>query len=404
MLNLLSASISALATFTVSSASIADSRIAIVDVAFDTRKHLSDFKRKGVKVIGRYYSRCKQPELGLNAKRLIDQGGRANRNSEVSQLLRGGFAVLSIYQYYYNSAQKFDGRTKKGRILRDANCEWTDVPRSVEEEAELDATAAVKQAKAMRQPRDTAIYFGADFNFTAKDQDTREKMVRYFRVIKKIVNAGGYQVGAYGSGLAHQILRKAKDAQGKTGLIKFSWISASRAFANTSDFHRSKSWHLFQNQVDKEWFGKPINETDCSRGLPLDTNVQNKRTERNIGFWRSNGAFALSSRRIRRVYNTRRFGCDGNAIVRKARRSRMDEVMEKEVCMRGKRTTLAPKIDYANAARVGRKSRQRQLVDVDIDDDGTMDGWTWAGNLTSSFDTKPNWIFAAKDRSEKTCK
>ena len=404
MLNLLWASIFTLATLSLSSSAIADTRIAIVDVAFDTRKHLSNFKRRGVKVIGRYYSRCKQPELGLNSKRLIDQGARTDRNSEISQLLRRGFAVLSIYQYYNNSAQKFEGRTKKGRILRDANCEWTDVPRSVEEEAELDATAAVEQARAMRQPKGTAIYFGVDFNFTAKDEDTREKMVRYFRVIKKVVNAGGYQVGAYGSGLAHQILHKAKDAQGKVGLIKFSWISASRAFANTSEFHRSKSWHLFQNQVDKEWFGKPINDDECTRGLPLDTNVQNKRADRNIGFWRSNRAFALTARRIRRVYNARRFACDGNTIVRKSRRSRMDELMEKEVCVRGKRTTLAPKIDFANAARVGRKSRRRQLVEVDIDDDGTMDGWTWAGNLTSSFDNKPDWIFAAQDRGEKTCK
>ena len=143
MLNLLRASIFALATLTVSSASIADTRIAIVDVAFDTRKYLSDFKRKGIMVIGHYYSQCKQPERGLNSKRLIDQGGRANRNSEVLQLLRKGFAVASIYQYYNNRAQRFGGLTKIGRLLRGANCEWTAVPRCVEEEPELDATAAV---------------------------------------------------------------------------------------------------------------------------------------------------------------------------------------------------------------------------------------------------------------------
>ena len=397
------ASVLVVATFVMTTIAVSDTRIAIVDVAFDTRKHLAGFKSKGVKVIGRYYSRCTQPELGLNSKRLIDQGGRDDRKSEVSQLLNRGFAILSIYQYYNNSAQKFDGRTKKGRILRDANCEWTDVPRSVEDEAKLDAAAAVKQAKSMRQPKGTAIYFGVDFNFTTKDQDVKDKMVRYFRVIKNIVAAGGYQVGAYGSGLAHQILRSEKDSQGKPGLIKFSWISASRSFANSSAFHRSKKWHLFQNQVDKEWFGKPINDDQCSRGLALDTNVQNRLTQRSIGFWNRSGAFALPARRTRRIFNARRFSCDGNAIIRKSRTSRMDDIIAKEVCFRGKRKILAPKIDYANAARVGRKSRRRRLVEVDYNDDGVMDGWTWAGNLTISFHDKPDWIFSSKERSEKTC-
>lgn len=392
-----------LAALVVNPVAFADTRTAIIDVAFDTRDHLQKLKRRGVKVIGRYYSRCAQPELGLNTKRLIDQGRRGDRKSEVAQILRRGFAILSIYQYYNNSAQKFDGRTKKGRILRDANCEWTETPRTVEDEARLDAAAAVKQAKAIRQPQGTAIYFGVDFNFSIKDDDVKDKMVRYFRVIKDIVTTGGYQVGAYGSGLAHQILRSAKDSQGEVGLIQFSWISASRAFANTSAFHRSKSWHLFQNQVDKEWFGEPISETECSRGLPLDTNVQNPLTKRSIGFWNKSGAYAVPARRTRQIFNTRRFACNGNAIVRRTRSSPMTDTMGKEICVRGKRTTLTPKIDFANAARTGRKSRRRRLIEVDLDDDGAMDGWTWAENLTANFHNKPDWIFAAKERAEQTC-
>ncbi len=388
---------------TSASIATADTRIAIIDAAFDTRKHLTNLKKRGVKVIGRYYSRCAQPELGLNTKRLVDQGGLDDRQSEVSQILRRGFAVLSIYQYYNNSAQKFDGRTKKGRILRDANCEWTDEPRSVEDEARLDALAAVNQAQLMRQPTNTAIYFGVDFNFATSNTDVQDKMVRYFRVINDVVEAAGFQVGAYGSGLAHQILRAAKDNQGNTGLITYSWISASRAFANTSAFHRSKEWHLFQNQVDKEWFGEPIEDEKCTRGLALDTNVQNQRAEPFIGFWNTSGRYALPVRRTRRIFKARRFACNGNAIVRRTRKSLKTDLLEKEVCFRGKRQVLSPKIDFANATRVGRRNWRRGLVEVDINDDGLMDGWTWVGNLTKSFHDKPDWIFPAQERNEKTC-
>lgn len=381
----------------------ADPRIAIIDAAFDTRKHLTSLGERGVKVIGRYYSRCAQPELGLTTKRLVDQGGRNDRKSEVSQLLGRGFAILSIYQYYNNSAQKFDGRTKKGRILRDANCEWTDEPRDVEDEARLDATAAVQQARMMRQPIKTAIYFGVDFNFAASNTDVQDKMVRYFRVIKDIVEAAGFEVGAYGSGLAHQILRAAKDKQGRIGLIAYSWISASRAFTNTSEFHRSKEWHLFQNQVDKEWFGKPINDEECTRGLALDTNVQNQLAEPFVGFWNKSGRYTLPVRRTRQIFKARRFACNGNAILRQARTSLKTDVLAKEVCFRGKRKLLTPKIDYANATRLGRRNWRRGLVEVDVDDDGSMDGWTWVGNLTKSFHDKPDWIFPAKERSEKIC-
>ncbi|MEM7749309.1 MAG: hypothetical protein AAF346_13745, partial [Pseudomonadota bacterium] len=187
------------------------------------------------------------------------------------------------------------------------------------------------------------------------------------------------------------------------GLIAYSWISASRAFTNTSAFHRSKEWHLFQNQVDKEWFGKPINDEECTRGLALDTNVQNQLAKPFIGFWNKSGRYTLSVRRTRQIFKARRFACNGNAILRQARTSLKTDVLAKEVCFRGKRKLLTPKIDYANATRLGRRNWRRGLVEVDIDDDGSMDGWTWVGNLTKSFHDKPDWIFPAKERSEKIC-
>src|SRR5262249_16293874 len=83
--------------------------LAIIDASLDVRPFIASLNERGVKVIGRYYARCKQPEIpGLGTKRLVDndQGG-AKR--EVDALLEAGFGIVSIYQYFNNSPLKFSG-------------------------------------------------------------------------------------------------------------------------------------------------------------------------------------------------------------------------------------------------------------------------------------------------------
>ena len=174
----------------------AETRVAIIDTAFDTRPYLDRLKERGVSVIGRYYARCDQPEYGLTEKRLINQGRPSDPNSEIAQMFAKGFAVLSVYQYYSNTPNKFRGQNRDGKALPDANCNWTGVSRSVEEEAELDVQAAISQAQALGQPRGTSIYFGVDFNFTDQARETIDLMTRYFRVIKARMDAAGYRTGA----------------------------------------------------------------------------------------------------------------------------------------------------------------------------------------------------------------
>ena len=38
-------------------------RIAIIDASINTKPYLDAFAKAGIKVIGRYYSRCPQPEI-----------------------------------------------------------------------------------------------------------------------------------------------------------------------------------------------------------------------------------------------------------------------------------------------------------------------------------------------------
>ena len=374
------------------SGAYAETRVAIIDTAFDTRPYLDRLKERGVTVIGRYYARCDQPEYGLTEKRLINQGRPSDPNSEIAQMFAKGFAVLSVYQYYSNTPNKFRGQNRDGKALPDANCNWTGVGRSVEEEAELDVQAAISQAQALGQPRGTAIYFGVDFNFTDQDRETIDLMTRYFRVIKARMDAAGYRTGAYGSGHAHQILRQA-------GLIEYSWISASRAFSRTSEFHRSGNWHLFQNQVDREWFGST--GSGCRRGLPLDTNVQNMFQDVDVGLWRDGESYIVDEGRTFDIFATRRFACDGDAVVRRDKGSSSSDVANKTECKAGKASRLPPKIDFANAARVGESTDT--LIEVDVDDDGEFDGWTHHSNLTAHFGYKPDWIFETARRNATSC-
>jgi hypothetical protein len=378
----------------------ADTRVAIIDTAYDTRPYLDQLKDRGVTVIGRYYARCDQPEYGLTQKRMINQGPSNDPGSEVSQIFAKGFAILSIYQYYSNTPNKFRGQNREGKALPDANCNWTGASRSAAQEAELDVQAAISQAQAVGQPRGTAIYFGVDFNFTDSDTDTIDQMVAYFRVIKDRMDAAGYKVGAYGSGHAHQILKAARDTRGNIGLIDYSWISASRAFSRTSAFHRSGDWDLFQNQVDREWFGS-TGSGGCRRGLPLDTNVQNMFQDPDVGFWRASESHVVDEGRTFDIFATRRFACDGDAVVRRDKGSSASDVLSKTQCKAGKAVQLPPRIDFANAARVGDVTEN--LIQVDVDDDGEFDGWTWHGNLTAHFGYKPDWIFETAKRNAQSC-
>lgn len=372
-----------------------DTRIAIIDTAYDTRPYLDRLVENGVTVIGRYYARCDQPEYGLRQKRIINQGLPSDPSSEIAQMFSRGIAMLSIYQYYNNSAEKFRGRTRDGKILPDGNCSWSNIPRTVEDEARLDVDAAIAQARSVGQPPGTAIYFGVDFNFTNGDRETIDLMVRYFRVVRRSMVAAGYKLGAYGSGFALETLQNTDG-----GLIDYAWISASRAFNGTSAFHRTGNWHLFQNQVDREWFGMNSSGT-CVPGLPLDTNVQNMFQASDVGFWINGQAHVVDELRTFDIFATRRFACNGDAVVRKSKTSPSSDVMRKATCKRNRSEAMASKIDFANAARVG--DNHGDLIQVDIDDDGAFDGWTWYGNLTGHFGYKPDWIFETARRNAQKC-
>ncbi|MGH6826659.1 glycoside hydrolase domain-containing protein [Methyloceanibacter sp.] len=378
-------------------------RIAIIDASVNTKPYLQTLKDAGVKVIGRYYGRCRQ----WSGKRIIDGGRAGEEGSEVDAMLDAGFAILSIYQYLSNSKYKFDGRwfnsgTNQIETLKNAACTATAKPHhTAVQEAELDAKAAIEQAALVGQPKGTAIYFGVDFNFDKSDAATKGKMLAYFKTVSGIVKKAEYLLGAYGSGDALAVLKEQSPQ-----LVDFFWLSASRSYAGSTGFHNSDAWHLFQNWTDTEWFSRMVNGR-CSAGLALDTDIQNKAfADDYVGFWSRDGEYKVPAERTIAVYDQRRFACNGDALIRSAASS--SDLIGVQRCGRqylrcepSLRRGLVPQICFGNTVRVG--ETEGTFARIDYDDDGAFDGWTSVTNLTPSFSVKPAYIFDQAARRAAVC-
>ncbi len=387
--------VAAILAIVLPSAAMADSRAAIIDAAWDTRPYARALAASGVEIVGRYLARCPQPERGIPEKRLIDQGTINDPGSEVRQIIDNGMAVLSIYQYNNDSKNKFFGRDRNGNPLPDGSCRPTDRPRTSAEEGALDATAAVAQARALGQPKGSAIYFGVDIAFSASDAPTRKAMLEYMTEVRRILKSARYDLGAYGNGDALDVLQNAR-------LIEHSWLSASRAYPGSTEFHNASRWDLFQHGVNLEWFtGTP---GACRRGLPLDTNIKNARfADKPLGAWTRRGVVRLRADRTREIYAAHRFACDGDARIRRSANSgARDLISSQSRCQGGRTVRHSDTVDYANAARIGRQVGD--LVEVDYDHDGTFDGWTARANLSGDFGSKPAWISSKAARGGARCR
>jgi hypothetical protein len=195
-----------------------------------------------------------------------------------------------------------------------------------------------------------------------------DSILEYFRVIGQTVGSR-YAIGVYGNGFVNRILRQEK-------LVAYNWISASRAHAETVDFYNSGQWHLFQNQVDRRWFGPP---GKCLTGLDVDTNLQNP-TVSNIGAW---GAGEVDRSRNQKIFDQRRFAIRPTPVVQQSADAGDGGAIDRPGC----------KSDN----RVPRNANVRILVQsgawsgVDIDEDGYADGQVRTSDLTSDLATMPPW-------------
>jgi hypothetical protein len=118
------------------------------------------------------------------------------------------------------------------------------------DEAQLDARAAVAQAKLVGQPAGTAIYFGIDFDL---ETERSEQVIQYFTIISNALRDQGYLVGVYGSGAALALLKAERHKAGRyvdQPLVNFTWLNAARGHSGAADFYNRGEWDLFQSRID----------------------------------------------------------------------------------------------------------------------------------------------------------
>src|SRR5690349_6243871 len=316
--------------------------IAIIDTPNNAAKVASNLSAQNVKVVVRFFARKPQP--GLREKIMASDGNMIDGVREPTILIRHGLSIVSLYQYRNNLPEKF----VKG--LEDTG--------SAKTEAAADAKAALEQARLVGQPEGSAIYFGVDFNVT---RASLEPVLEYFRVMGQTVG-NHYALGIYGNGFVNRMLRQEK-------LVAYNWISASRSHEETVAFYNSGQWHLFQNQVDRRWFGPP---GKCSTGLDVDTNLQNPGMS-GIGAW---GAGGVDSSRNRKIFDQRRFAIRATPVVQDGGKDRHGCKPDKSV---------------PRNANVRILAQSGAWCGVDIDEDGNADGQVKAADLTSDLATMPPW-------------
>lgn len=424
----------ALSGLPISQAQEAEGRIAIVDVSKRvTAAHLAVLRDAGVKVIGRYYARCKQ----WDDKRMIDTG------DEVSNILKhpGGFGMLSIYQYYNNNELKFHGKTTRTYYrkkphkdcmpadmpagkdameivvtlpdqLADGTCAWRQVERcqevagperTLQQEAEDDAGEAVRQAQdVIKQPKKTAIYFGIDFDLQLDKEDMVKRVVDYVTIVSRKLKQHDYQLGIYGSGSALRLLKGRMHVEGPFAgqkLIDFTWFNASPGHTNSADEYRKKDWDLLQTKTALRFPNNAIDD------LVVDTNVQNHgRPDGYVGFWSKTTRYMVPEARTEAIFAERRFACDGQALIMAKGQTGMVPANGIYCGRRGDNDAKALDCDAAKGAAPDLRSRvcfghvvrvgptEGEYVKIDCDETGRFDYWTRRDSLSPSFAVRPDWV------------
>ena len=172
---------------------------------------------------------------------------------------------------------------------------------------ELDAQAAIAQARLVGQPPGSAIYFGIDFD---PKPEMNGRIVEYFTIVSDALKDSGYLVGVYGSGATLDLLKAKRHETGRHAnqpLVDFTWLNAARGHVGAADVYNRGEWNLFQSKVDSLL---PVGTETAE----IDTDIQNDVSDY-VGFWDAHGRYQVPEARTRAIYDQRRLVCDGHTSL-----------------------------------------------------------------------------------------
>jgi hypothetical protein len=117
-----------------------------------------------------------------------------------------------------------------------------------------DASIAVQQARDVKQPAGSAIYFALDSELDVPDLDGVRD---YFKGIRQTI-AGNYKLGVYADGVVCKALLDEK-------ICDFAWLSASRGFPGSRAFLKTRRWALAQDpKIDQDFHGHSIDVNEIN--------------------------------------------------------------------------------------------------------------------------------------------
>ncbi len=211
-------------------------------VAADLSQPIDDAFVIGLKSIGvgtiiRYYD-WDPPTL---PHKTLEQG-------ELDLIARRGLSVAIVFQHRGDRTETFEDPAR----------------------GEIDAQRALVLARALGQPRGTAIYFGVDGvdvkfarqfasqNWGYERAHGLHLIERYMRGVKEVFAGSGYKVGVYGSGLVNRVILD-------KGLAHYGWLANASSWPEYEAFERSGRWGIKQHLTTDHCFGKAV---DLSTGNP----------------------------------------------------------------------------------------------------------------------------------------
>lgn len=194
----------------------------IIDTPYSVKARAHQLAALGIRCIIRYYNR--QNSQTFPDKRLT--------RAEAEAIVEAGMSIAVVFQQNH-------------RLISDFS----------ESFAVKDAEAALECARALDQPKGSAIYVSVDHDFvSADDLSTIE---RYFRIFADKVRTGstGYRLGVYGSGKVSSRLKAAE-------LVDLVWLPRALGWSGSSDYLENGPWNLYQDAVSLK-----IDGLDCDSNI-----------------------------------------------------------------------------------------------------------------------------------------